>query len=133
MTVNKTVENWRVDLQEMNFWRSEISLSADADLRKLFRTTIDTEGVDAQVLTAAEEAGEYNKACIRMVARPWDHDENIDRLVDETADVLIMLAQMDVIMSMEGPADWPERVRDRVRMKANRLRHRILAAMEGGR
>lgn len=130
MSVNRVTDSWRVDLEEMNFWRSGITLSADGDLRRLFRTTTDVWGSRDQVLTAAEEAMEYGQACVRLVARPAIHDENVERLVDETADLLIMLAQMDCIMEREGPADWPERVQERVRYKADRLRHRILASPE---
>ncbi len=120
--------NWRDELEALDLGQSTIDMTWSPELRALFKTTILTEGIGPQVLTAAEEAGEYNKACIRIVSRPWQPDENFHRLVDETADLRIMLAQMEHVIAEIGPANWPETLQERIRFKADRLRQRILAA-----
>jgi hypothetical protein len=129
MSVTRT-GNWRDELEEMNFHNSSIKITTDPMLVRLFRTTIDRWGYDPQVLTASEEAMEYAMATLRLVARPWDGDANIDRLIDETADLTMMLAQMHHIMIDLGPADWTERVLDRIKFKADRLRHRLLKSVK---
>ena len=83
-------------------------------LRKLIRI-IDEYGSDKQQDIAIEECSELIKAICKY-KRKLDHVEDI---VDEIADVKIMLAQLEIIFDCSGA------VEDRVEYKINRQMERI--------
>lgn len=83
-------------------------------LRKLIRI-IDEYGSDKQQDIAIEECSELIKAICKY-KRTLDHVEDI---VDEIADVKIMLAQLEIIFDCSGA------VEDRVEFKINRQMERI--------
>lgn len=83
-------------------------------LRKLIRI-IDEYGSDKQQDIAIEECSELIKAICKY-KRTLDHVEDI---VDEIADVKIMLAQLEIIFDCSGA------VEDRVEYKINRQLERI--------
>lgn len=83
-------------------------------LRKLIRI-IDEYGSDKQQDIAIEECSELIKAICKY-KRTLDHVEDI---VDEIADVKIMLAQLEIIFDCSGA------VEDRVEYKINRQMERI--------
>lgn len=83
-------------------------------LRKLIRI-IDEYGSDKQQNIAIEECSELIKAICKY-KRTLDHVEDI---VDEIADVKIMLAQLEIIFDCSGA------VEDRVEYKINRQLERI--------
>ena len=83
-------------------------------LRKLIRI-IDEYGSDKQQDIAIEECSELIKAICKY-KRTLDQVEDI---VDEIADVKIMLAQLEIIFDCSGA------VEDRVEYKINRQMERI--------
>lgn len=83
-------------------------------LRKLIRI-IEEYGSDKQQDIAIEECSELIKAICKY-KRTLDHVEDI---VDEIADVKIMLAQLEIIFGCSGA------VEDRVEYKINRQLERI--------
>lgn len=78
---------------------------------------IDTYGADKQQDVAIEECSELIKAICKY-KRTLDHVENI---VDEIADVEIMLNQLKIIFECTGE------VEDRIEFKINRQLERIAA------
>lgn len=83
-------------------------------LRKLIRI-IEEYGSDKQQDIAIEECSELIKAICKY-KRTLDHVEDI---VDEIADVKVMLAQLEIIFDCSGA------VEDRVEYKINRQMERI--------
>ena len=83
-------------------------------LRKLIRI-IEKYGSDKQQDIAIEECSELIKAICKY-KRTLDHVEDI---VDEIADVKVMLAQLEIIFDCSGA------VEDRVEYKINRQMERI--------
>lgn len=83
-------------------------------LRKLIRI-IEKYGSDKQQDIAIEECSELIKAICKY-KRTLDHVEDI---IDEIADVKVMLAQLEIIFDCSGA------VEDRVEYKINRQMERI--------
>jgi len=82
-------------------------------------------GVNDQMLTLAEESAELTKAACRFVARPYHAKENYEALIDEVADVEIMLGQLEVIMFREGYKNFRNNVNNRKLYKLKRLYNRL--------
>ena len=83
-------------------------------------------GIEAQLLTVMEELLELAIACERLMARGFNH-ENYARLIDETADVTIMLEQLRRIANNYiGIPDFDARVKERIVFKMNRLAGKLL-------
>lgn len=126
----KSNETWKEDLEALDLRTAEIHTLVDPGVLVLLKAAIAHWGTNMQVLTAAEEATEYAHACIRTVARPDQWEDNMASLIDETADIMVMLAQMELVMKRDGPVDFPERVQERIKFKADRIRRRLIDHLE---
>ena len=73
-------------------------------------------GKSAQILTLLEEMSELQKELIKNINRNKD---NLDAVIDETADVEIMLAQMKHIYQIE------QAVRERIPIKLQKVIKRL--------
>lgn len=100
------------------------------DDKAILQAALDEWGVAAQLGTAAEECIELAIACLRIIFRPSD-GENYVNLVDETADVIIILHQIEIIAKDLDREDFLPAVADRVSFKLDRLKKRV--AMEDGK
>ena len=91
------------------------------DLRTL-RKAIDTYGKNAQVDMAIEEMSELTKALCkerRSAENRADHSAAISNVLEEIADVEIMLRQMIIIFDRDGE------VEKEIKYKVNRLAKRL--------
>lgn len=68
------------------------------DDKQVLKKAIQTWGKQAQLLMVLEEMSELQKELLKNINRG---KENIDEIIDETADVEIMLAQMKIIYGIE--------------------------------
>ena len=84
--------------------------------RKVYEAAIATNGIERQVIVAIEEMAELTKELAKAF-RP--EGTSTDRLVDEVADVLIMMEQMSLIFDANAA------VRARMDFKVRRLADRI--------
>jgi NTP pyrophosphatase (non-canonical NTP hydrolase) len=92
----------------------------DARDRRTFERALDHWGIDAQVDKAEEEAFEFGAASKHYAQGRAD----VDELVDELADLQIMLAQLSQFLGRE-------RVEQRVDEKMGRLRRRLEGVDDG--
>lgn len=77
-------------------------------------------GESAQILVAIEELSELQKELCKFFRHRNDNtDINIDGIIDETADVQIMLEQIQMIFGIE------DCVQKRMEYKINRLNERL--------
>jgi len=84
---------------------------------KLFKDAVDKWGVDAQLNMVIEECAELIQAVTKV--KRHENEKTIDNLIEEAADVEIMLSQLN-IMYMCGQKVYLKKLE-----KMKRLRHRI--------
>ncbi len=82
----------------------------------LFDKAIEQWGVQAQLLMVLEEMSELQKEILKNINRGKD---NIDAIIDETADVEIMLAQLKHIYGIQ------KQVEERIPVKLAKVRARL--------
>ena len=86
---------------------------------RLMQTALDRWGMNAQVGQAVEECAELIVALQKYVRQP--ESDAIDSVLDEMADVEMMLAQMRIVFSISDDA-----YRERIARKFERLNHYLL-------
>ncbi len=84
--------------------------------KKLLKKAIDVWGKHAQLLTLLEEISELQKEILKNINRG---KENLNELIDETADVEIMLEQLKYIFDIE------QAVEERIPVKLEKVRRRL--------
>ena len=84
--------------------------------KKLLKKAIDVWGKHAQLLTLLEEMSELQKEILKNINRG---KENLNELIDETADVEIMLEQLKYIFDIE------QAVEERIPVKLEKVRRRL--------
>lgn len=84
--------------------------------RAVYFAAIDHYGSDSQILMAVEEMAELTKELAKTF-RP--NETTTEKLVDEIADVVVMLEQLRLIF------DVNEEVQERIDFKVQRLAQRI--------
>ncbi|MBQ9089946.1 MAG: hypothetical protein IJY58_02740 [Alphaproteobacteria bacterium] len=82
----------------------------------LFDKAIQRWGVSAQLLMVLEEMSELQKEILKNINRGKD---NLDAIIDETADVEIMLAQLKHIYQIQ------KQVEERIPVKLAKVRARL--------
>ncbi len=82
----------------------------------IYETAIQAWGKNAQLLVLLEEMSELQKEVLKNINRDKD---NLDNLVDETADVLIMLEQLQRIYNIK------KAVQNRIPAKLEKVRARL--------
>ena len=84
--------------------------------KKLLKKAIDVWGKHAQLLTLLEEMSELQKEILKNINRG---KENLNELIDETADVEIMLEQLKYIFDIE------QAVEEKIPVKLEKVRRRL--------
>lgn len=84
--------------------------------KKLLKKAIDVWGKHAQLLTLLEEMSELQKEILKNINRG---KENLNELIDEAADVEIMLEQLKYIFDVE------QAVEERIPVKLEKVRRRL--------
>ncbi len=84
--------------------------------KKLLKKAIDVWGKHAQLLALLEEISELQKEILKNINRG---KENLNELIDETADVEIMLEQLKYIFDIE------QAVEERIPVKLEKVRRRL--------
>lgn len=84
--------------------------------KKLLKKAIDVWGKHAQLLTLLEEMSELQKEILKNINRG---KENLNELIDEAADVEIMLEQLKYIFDIE------QAVEERIPVKLEKVRRRL--------
>ena len=87
---------------------------------KLMQTALDKWGLNAQVGQTVEECAELIVALQKYVNRT-PHPETVDNILDEIADVEMMLAQMRLVLGIDDDA-----LRKRIEDKFERLSQYLL-------
>jgi hypothetical protein len=82
----------------------------------VFMKALHTWGGEAQENMAIEECSEFIKAICKF--RRKDGSEEFKNIIDEVADVTIMMRQMAIALG-------PEQVEERIAFKVDRLRERL--------
>lgn len=82
----------------------------------LFDKAIQRWGVSAQLLMVLEEMSELQKEILKNINRGKD---NLDAIIDETADVEIMLAQLKHIYQIQ------KQVQERIPVKLEKVKIRL--------
>lgn len=90
----------------------------------ILETAINTFGIDSQVDMAIEEMSELTKALLKhrralKATEAWDYDNSRANIIEEIADVAIMLKQLLMIYDLDGV------VQTQVDFKIDRLGNRI--------
>lgn len=77
--------------------------------KKILQKAIDVWGKQAQLLMVLEEMSELQKEILKHVNRGKD---NLPQIIDETADVAIMLTQLQMIFGIEDAVEKhiPEKI-----------------------
>ena len=83
---------------------------------EILKKAIATWGKNAKLLMVLEEMSELQKEILKHVNRGKD---NIDEIIDETADVEIMLEQLKFIF------DIHQAVKDRIPVKLEKVKARL--------
>ena len=86
------------------------------DKEEIYKKAIKTWGKDAQLLVLLEEMSELSKEILKHVNRGKD---NMDEIIDETADVEIMLEQLKYIFGIH------QAVKDRIPVKLEKVSARL--------
>ncbi len=84
--------------------------------KKIMDKAVQKWGKSAQILTLLEEMSELQKELLKNINRNKD---NLDAVIDETADVEIMLAQMKYIYQIDNA------VRERIPLKLEKVKRRL--------
>lgn len=84
--------------------------------QKIIQKAIKTWGNQAQLLMVLEEMSELQKEILKNINR---HQQNMEAIVDETADVLIMIEQLQQIYQIK------EAVRARIPQKLKKIQNRL--------
>jgi NTP pyrophosphatase (non-canonical NTP hydrolase) len=86
---------------------------------------IDKYGHENQMLQCVEEMAELTQAVskLRRATTKPEHERCVDNMVEEVADVYVMLSQMMIIMSTIY--DKGEQLDEMLKYKINRLKERI--------
>lgn len=84
--------------------------------KEIMEKAVQKWGKSAQILTLLEEMSELQKELIKNINRNKD---NLDAVIDETADVEIMLAQMKHIYQIE------QAVQERIPIKLQKVMKRL--------
>ena len=87
---------------------------------KLMQTALDRWGLNAQVGQTVEECAELIVALQKYVNRS-PHPESVDNILDEIADVEMMLAQMRLVLGIDD-----DMLRERIEYKFTRLSQYLL-------
>lgn len=99
---------------------------------EVLQNAVDTYGKEAQVDMAIEEMSELTKALLKhrraeKAPETWDYEKTRQNILEEVADVIIMLTQLLMIYGGR------EIVQDDINQKVRRLKERLaLAAKEAG-
>lgn len=88
--------------------------------KEILEQAVKTWGADIQVLMMVEEMSELTKALIKYWRNPTD--ENLENIAEETADVEITTAQLDIIFKND---DFNSKVLAWKDKKLQRLEQRI--------
>jgi NTP pyrophosphatase (non-canonical NTP hydrolase) len=83
---------------------------------KVFMKALHTWGGEAQENMAIEECSEFIKAMCK--ARRKNGIEELNAIIDEVADVTIMMRQMAIVVG-------EDKVEERIKFKVNRLTERL--------
>jgi NTP pyrophosphatase (non-canonical NTP hydrolase) len=89
---------------------------------QMMQASLDRWGLNAQVGQTVEECAELIVALQKYVNRP-SHPETVENILDEIADVEMMLGQMRLILSISDDA-----LRRRIEEKFERLRQYLLGS-----
>ena len=84
--------------------------------KELCQKAIDAWGTDAQLLMVLEEMSELQKEILKHINRGKD---NLDEIIDDTADVEIMLEQLKYIFGIH------KNVAERIPLKLNKVKARL--------
>lgn len=84
---------------------------------RLFRKALDKWGADAQIEMLKEECIDLALA-LQKLKRSGDYDQKVAAIIDEIADVTIMLAQVDLLFDMDA-------INERIEFKLYRLDKRV--------
>jgi len=83
---------------------------------EILQDAVDLWGSESQICMAAEEAGELITALMKFGRRR--NGTTAEEVIDEIADVYVMLKQLELIFD-------DERIKDRYQYKLRRLKERI--------
>ncbi len=87
----------------------------DKEKRQLFSQAVKQWGVDAQVLLAIEEMSELTKELCKLKRRDYSYTaESIQALIEEIADVRLMIDQVAYMFDING--------QDMYNLKVNHLK-----------
>ncbi|MFA5186824.1 MAG: hypothetical protein WC551_10130 [Patescibacteria group bacterium] len=93
---------------------------------EMYQLVTEKWGFHAQTTMVSEEFGEYLVALSKLI-RHGVNPERIDALVDETADVLVMVEQMAQAFGLSG-----KRIEARYNEKRGRLNSRLASGHKEG-
>lgn len=82
---------------------------------EIYRKAIRTYGARGQVVVAIEEMSELQKELCKAIRNSLTPDK--DHLAEETADVYIMLEQMELLFELEDVALWKAAKIDRLKKR----------------
>lgn len=104
----------------------EMNIISKKNRHFLFQRTIDAWGINAQILTAAEECCELAHASIQLITRSYT-DARFEHFCEEFADVTIMMEQLRYIFCKElgGEDKFNRCVGGFISFKLNRLVERL--------
>ena len=86
-----------------------------AERRRIYTYAIDRWGIKGQLLMVIEEMSELTKE----ICKSFRGKDNLDEIADETADVLIMIEQMRMILGLDDMI--AEHMEAKIRRLAERL------------
>ena len=86
------------------------------EYEEILKRAINTWGKNAQLLVVLEEMSELQKEILKNINRGKD---NINEIIDETADVEIMLEQLKYIFNIH------QAVEDRIPVKLEKINARL--------
>ena len=100
----------------------------ELDVKRILQQAIDTYGVEAQLDMCIEEMSELTKAICKYKRKGLrlikPQDKVIQDIAEETADVTIMLLQLNMMLQMEK-FDFENKVNEIVEHKVERLAERL--------
>jgi len=87
---------------------------------KILLEAVRTWGKEAQINMIEEECIELAHAICKLRRKRGDPDKKLDNLIDELADVKLMMMQADIIFE-----DLKDRIDERMDFKLNRVKERL--------